>query len=303
MNLINKKTIVNRFLLLFVLFATTNVVEAVKLGGKLINGPRNILYTVNGGASTLWEVLKMKKIAGIVFTSFCLVGCGNLNSENPTKSSQVNQKKYYNYSDGLDTKKVDKVTINADHAIDISDVAKLRDFEMNVFIGTVESIDGASTTVANGVFNPTPYIYGKISVLSNLKGETKANTIDFARQGGIISVEEYEKFAPKEMVENNEKHRKSAGQERIDKANTYLDFTYENDIKLEAGKTYLFFSMYDENTGVYAIDGVQYGTRELYQTETKAKVFSSMPDIKTLQIKDNETGKYESFEKLLDAYF
>lgn len=39
------------------------------------------------------------------------------------------------------------------------------------------------------------------------------------------------------MIDNDDKHRKEAGQENIDKNKTYQTFRYENDIVLEAGKT------------------------------------------------------------------
>lgn len=50
MNKILKRMFLFTSSLAIVNCCTMNI-EAVKLGGKLINGPRNILYTVNGGAN------------------------------------------------------------------------------------------------------------------------------------------------------------------------------------------------------------------------------------------------------------
>ena len=47
----NCKTLMLSFIILITIVCFTTEVHAVKLGGRLINGPRNITYTVNGGAS------------------------------------------------------------------------------------------------------------------------------------------------------------------------------------------------------------------------------------------------------------
>ena len=151
----------------------------------------------------------------------------------------------------------------------------------------MESIDGCSTTAAENAFNPIPYEYGKISVLKNLKGQTNSNTINFAR----------------EMIENDDKHRKEAGQEKIDKASTYVELRYENDIILETGKTYLFFMNYVSSTNTYIVNGVQYGTREIYQPSSKSSLFRELPNESTLQVKNNDTGEFESLDEFIDLYF
>lgn len=242
----------------------------------------------------------MKKKLMLLTICVCLSGCGaNITDKDKT----VEKKTYTNYTESIDKENIDEVTIVADHVIDISDVSKLRDFDENVFIGTVESIDGCSTIIANNTFNPMPSEYGKISVLKNLKGNTNANSIKYTRYGGVISIAEYEKYAPQEMVANNEKHRNDAGQQNIDKEATYMNFQYENDIEFEAGKTYLFFTMYESSTDTYVINGVQYGTREIYQPTTTKRVFTDLPIESSLQIKNNATNEYESLDSFISTYF
>lgn len=249
----------------------------------------------------------MKKFLLIIATSLLLTGCASLKNTDQTQIPKTSEKeetiKFYNYRDKISAENINIATISADHSIDISDVNQLRNFDTNVFIGTVESIDGCSTTVAEGTFNPTPYEYGKISVLKNLKGQTNSDTITFARNGGVISIADYEKNAPKEMIENDDKHRKEAGQEKIDKASTYIELRYENDIVIEAGKTYLFFMKYVSSTDTYVVNGVQYGTREIYQPSSKSSFFRKLPKETTLQVRDNNTGEFESLDEFINLYF
>ncbi|MFR3676192.1 MAG: hypothetical protein ACLTW1_20215 [[Clostridium] innocuum] len=249
----------------------------------------------------------IKKFLLIIATSLIVTGCASLKNTDQTQIPKTNEKeetiKHYNYRDKISSESIDIATVSADQSIDISDVNQLRDFDSNVFIGTVESIDGCSTTAAENAFNPIPYEYGKISVLKNLKGQTNSNTINFARNGGVISIADYEKNAPKEMIENDDKHRKEAGQEKIDKASTYVELRYENDIILETGKTYLFFMNYVSSTNTYIVNGVQYGTREIYQPSSKSSLFRKLPNESTLQVKNNDTGEFESLDEFIDLYF
>lgn len=137
-------------------------------------------------------------------------------------SSDNQQKNTYDYWwCQIHLNDVQNVPTSAETAIDISDVVKLRDFHTNVFVGTVDSIDGCSTTISTGEFVPMPQTYGKITILENLKGQIANNSITFAIGGGILSVADYEKDAPAKMIANHEKHRDT----EIDKEATYYHFS------------------------------------------------------------------------------
>lgn len=238
--------------------------------------------------------MKTLKLVAVGIMAFSLMACSARIIEN----KQTESFQYSNYLDEIDTSKIQNAPTMAETAIDISDVAQLRDFHTNVFVGTVDSIDGCSTTIATGEFIPMPQTYGKITVLENLNGEVPEQTITFARSGGIISVADYEKNAPKELVANHEKHRNK----EIDKENTYLNYYFDNDITIEAGKTYVFFGSF-EKTGVFSIDGMHYGTREVVESSTKQSAFRSMPQASSLQLKNNDTGQFESFADFKATYF
>lgn len=209
---------------------------------------------------------------------------------------------YYNYIDNISLNNMSNATISMSRKIDISDITALKNFSTNVFIATVDTIDGCSTT-ASGDYSPFPSIYGKLTILENLRGEIKNKTISFIRLGGVISMADLEKDAPQELIENREKHRLEAASENIDKENTYVNYMEKDDIQLEAGKTYLFFATYIPKANVYGINGAQYGAREILNVKTNKTVFRTMPEIKNLQVKNNNTNEYESLSNLIQLYF
>jgi len=227
----------------------------------------------------------------------------NKNYKNDNKKEEEESFNYYSYIDEINLDNVINASVLSDRIIDISDVEALKNFHTNVFIGTVDSMEGCSTIVSSGRFSSMPNTYGKIKVLKNLKGEINQDVITYSRPGGVISIAEYEKNAPKELVENRKFHREQAGQKNLDLKNTYVKYIEENDIEIETGKTYLFFATFVPETSIYQIDGAQYGTREILDLNTNKTVFRKLPDESTLQVKNNETGKYESLNEFINKYF
>ena len=144
---------------------------------------------------------------------------------------------------------------------------RFRDFVSHVFIAKVESIDGCSTTVGNGRFSPIPAEYGKMRVLRNIKGSVDGDSISYYRAGGIISIAEYEKDAPAEMIANEDKHRKESGNENIDKNANFYEWKEDGDIDIEVGKTYIFFAMYNEERGTTTYLVLNNGSREISSGE------------------------------------
>ena len=108
---------------------------------------------------------------------------------------------------------------------------------------------------------------------------------------------EYEEHAPEEMINNDNQHL----EKEIDKEHTYSNYAFENDIKLEAGKTYVFFTNYVKETNMYVVDGIQYGTREVV-SKNKTTGFRSKPNTE-LEIKDNDKNSYSSYETFKETYF
>ena len=251
----------------------------------------------------------MKRIYSIVLLLLCLLivlsGCGKKDAK-VTNIQGNNSSISYRDKLSIGEKNLNHVTIDSDNVIDISDVPALRDFVSNVFIAKVESIDGCSTTIGNGRFSPIPAEYGKMRVLRNIKGSVDGESISYNRAGGIISIAEYEKDAPAEMVANEEKHRKASGNENIDKNANFYEWKEDGDIDIEVGKTYIFFAMYNEETGYYNILGAQYGSREISSGEANDgndKISMNALDKDELKLKNNDSGKYESLKEFIDKYF
>jgi hypothetical protein len=235
---------------------------------------------------------KMKRTVCLLLSTMMLFGC-SYNERNDLGSKNYD---YKDYRTTLTDVQVESILSSADFAIDVSSVSELRDHTTNIFLATIDSIDGCSTIAATNQFSPMPYTYGKLTVLENLKGEVYGQ-INFAKTGGILSLAEYEEHAPQEMIDNDDKHR---GKE-IDKESTYVSYYFENDIKLEAGKTYVFFTNYVKETNMYVVDGVQYGTREVISDE-QTTGFRSKPSV-SLNIKDNNKNEYTSYEEFKKTYF
>lgn len=242
----------------------------------------------------------------VLMSVLLLAACGTESKDQSIKETndEISGKTatYYNYLDEINANDIERVGAEASYAFDISNVELLKNEHTNVFIGRIDSMDGCSSTIGMNSFSSLPKTYGNVMVLSDLKGALKGQTIQYARPGGVISLADYEKDMPEDMLRNNAKHRKEAGQENIDKENTYLEFIIEQDIKLEVGKTYLFFgSFYD--SGVFSINGVQYGAREVKQNSTGISTFSSMPKVEDVSVINNDTGEYESLAKIIETYF
>ena len=79
---------------------------------------------------------------------------------------------------------------------------------------------------------------------------------------------------------------------------------HDGDIKIEIGKTYLFFAMYNKETGYYFISGDQYGSREISgMSGDDKKAFIKSLDKDELKLRDNDTGKNESLKNFIEKYF
>lgn len=251
----------------------------------------------------------MKKIYGLAVLMLCILivlsGCGK-SEKNTEKSKNKSITASESYIDKLkiDKKNLTHTKVIPEYTFDVSNVTELSEHATHVFIGRVDSIDGCSTTVGSGEFSPVPEEYGKISVIKSIKGEIKTKSIKYARPGGVISVAEYEKYAPEETVKNEEENRKASGKENLDKNISFYEMRHDGDIKIEIGKTYLFFAMYNKETGYYFIFGDQYGSREISgMSGDDKKAFIKSLDKDELKLKDNDTGKHESLKNFIEKYF
>lgn len=251
----------------------------------------------------------MKKIYGLAALMLCipivLSGCGKSEKKtDESKNKSITTSESYIDKLKIDKKNLTYTKVIPEYTFDVSNVTELSKHATHVFIGRVDSIDGCSTTVGSGEFSPVPEEYGKISVIKSIKGEIKNKSIKYARPGGVISVAEYEKYAPEEAVKNEEENRKASGKENFDKNRSFYEMRHDGDIKIEIGKIYLFFAMYNKETGYYFISGDQYGSREISgMSGDDKKAFIKSLDKDELKLRDNDTGKNESLKNFIEKYF
>lgn len=256
----------------------------------------------------------MKKIYGLAALMLCILivlsGCGKSEKKtDESKNKSITTSESYIDKLKIDKKNLTYTKVIPEYTFDVSNVTELSKHATHVFIGRVDSIDGCSTTVGSGEFSPVPEEYGKISVIKSIKGEIKNESIKYARPGGVISVAEYEKYAPEEAVKeeavkNEEENRKASGKENFDKNRSFYEMRHDGDIKIEIGKIYLFFAMYNKETGYYFIFGDQYGSRKISgMSGDDKKAFIKYLDKDELKLRDNDTGKNESLKNFIEKYF
>lgn len=160
-----------------------------------------------------------------------------------------------------------------------------------VALVTVVSLDGASMDYST--FGMT---YGKILVNDVIVGDINTNEIiEYLKPGGYVTVADYDAHDIPASVAKRDYLRQQAGIE-IDKENTYINLKVEDDIEIEAGKTYLAYLHYRENDGKYEIVGLRNGLREVNVSQVSSITIQEY-SIDELQIKNNVTGEWESLDE------
>lgn len=128
-------------------------------------------------------------------------------------------------------------------------------------------------------------------MLKELKGSFGIQSINYVREGGTLSYNEWIKgdCDPAKLQALREKAS-------LDSENTdtlYVKHKPEGDIELEAGKIYLAYMFRNPDFNVeneYVIHGYQYGLRELRQNINLTDDISGLSDLK---VKNNMTGEWE----------
>ena len=161
---------------------------------------------------------------------------------------------------------------------DLSNIEKLENNSSIIIIGKVLSVDGATNYEENTQTYHYISTYGTIQVKGIIKRDSNIavnDVIPFSRMGGAITVEQYEKeLTPRQII------RQGISELTDDeKKSLYVERYIENDIKIEAGKTYLMYLDFSTTNNKYRIIGLQYGLRE-YNQENNT-------------VKNNKTNEYE----------
>lgn len=162
-----------------------------------------------------------------------------------------------------------------------------------VTIASIISLDGADTKYNQSI----GYTYGKLVINNTIYGNIiQGEVINYMKPGGIMSLDEYDRYQIDKMREKHQTLREDAG---IDGSKIYQYFHYQNDPRIEEGKTYLCYLKYIEKLGKYEIIGLGNGFREV--NIPKSNIVSDKKlDLSLYKILNNNTGKYESLEDYIN---
>lgn len=234
----------------------------------------------------------MKKILTIMIVLFLTTACTANASIQTNTNKGTGEKTAYNYLDSIDENLIEQAGVDGDFAYDMSDPNKLKENSTNVFVAKVTSIDSATCNLEGYDYSPIPYTLGKLEILKNYLGEAK-DAVTFSRVGGTVTMEEYDRNAPSEAVAKREYNRAQQGTKAAD----YMKVTFNDDIELTAGETYLFYANYNKEYDRYEIIGYEYGSRLLENFDPNAKTIAD-----SVTILNNVTGQKESFSTYVKDY-
>lgn len=143
-------------------------------------------------------------------------------------------------------------------------------------------------------FDAAPTTYGKFLVDKTIHGTIKENSIyTYAKEGGFIPINEYEK------IKNPHFYNETTKEYRKKRENRYYNTTFEPDIEIEAGKSYLALMKYYKDEDLYAFLDMGDGLREINLPAQK-KVKHETYDLNKLNVRNNITGDMESLKTVIE---
>lgn len=160
-----------------------------------------------------------------------------------------------------------EISASYDSIYDNANTEELEERSDFIIIGNVKQIDDVinySPEINEYIMTST---IGTITVRNVIKSNgfiSENDEIPFIRVGGTIRVSEYEKsLTPRQVI------RQGLDQmTQQEKENSYIKFSYEDDIDIENGKSYLIYLKYEQKLDRYRIIGMEYGLKE-YNESTK----------------------------------
>ena len=176
---------------------------------------------------------------------------------------------------------------------DISKREVRRKVDCNIVIGKVKKIISSSNIITKA----------ELEILDVLKGDLKEKSVIIKKLGGRMKYKEYLKGSKtlREKIKNNPEMKMT----EEDEEKEYVEYVPQNDVLLEEGKTYLFYLTKDKEEGIYGVEFLQYGSRELEKIFKKTMLKAVLGFNKTnkingvVRVKNNDTGKYENIEDVI----
>ena len=181
------------------------------------------------------------------------------------------------------------------------DISKRED--CNIVIGKVKKIISSSNVNKDGKEETHIITKAELEILDVLKGDLKEKSVIIKKLGGRMKYKEYLKGSKtlREKIKNNPEMKMTEGEEEKE----YVEYVPQNDVLLEEGKTYLFYLTKNKEDGIYRVEFLQYGSRELEKISKKTMLKAVSGFNKTnkingvVRVKNNDTGKYENIEDVI----
>jgi hypothetical protein len=263
----------------------------------------------------------MKKIIGailgilVVFTfSFSLFAMDKKADNNKNRTPAKEEvRNYYSYLDYIDMSNVMENKVDFSLAYNPQVPSSIEGVSSNIFIARVISLDKADSPnekKGGTIGQIYPYTFGKIKILTNLIGEAPKSVSEFIRFGGVMTEKEIYKYDYPMALEKMNSLRLAANLPKVEESEKLIDYRYEDDVYLEAGKVYLIYAKWDNELQKYNALGFQYGSLELMDSE---QPIDNMPDSnsngkgngkgkaigKTWKVKNVGNGQEKNLEKYL----
>ena len=220
-------------------------------------------------------------------------GCSSQHTENKGNKQMskpvIEAKEPYDAYAEIKSKEVMSIPNSAEIDGDPSDSNEIYSRVTDIAIVNIESIDGGDNINQNTSEYIYPFTYGKMKILAVYKSDLQVNaTIGYTRMGGIIPFDKYYASLYPEQQSKIDRNMKDDKPE-------YVEMMFEDDIQIEAGKTYLvYLTSYPQykidDLPVYNIDGWEGGLREI-QGNPKAKT--------GVKVYNNYTGDWDTLNEIL----
>ncbi len=207
------------------------------------------------------------------------------------------------YLDEFDEIKINQPAVHASFVEGYDDMDLRYEESSDIVLAGIVSLDGAEGSLPDGRKSILGFSYGTLVVYDVLKGTMETGEIyDYAREGAIMTQEQFDQLRSKSSLEKAEMLREENGFDE-DLSTSYANTYIKGDVMIEPGKTYLLYLQADETHDVYTIIGSMYGMREvsLPKQDTLTTVLSE-ETMQELQIRDNITGEFESYEDYLNRH-
>ena len=143
-------------------------------------------------------------------------------------------------------------------------------------------------------FDAAPTTYGKFLVDKTIRGDMQENSVyTYAKEGGFIPINEYE------QIRNPDFYNETTKEYRKKRENRYYNATFEPDIEIESGKSYLALMKYYKDKDLYAFLDMGDGLREI-DLPAQNKIKHETYDLNKLNVRNNITGDMESLKTVIE---